>query len=119
MDESPETRQLVEAVAARLREARRAQRLTLRATLGARGQGPGPAVEAAPKAPAADPHAALPAASPREDASDFYRDRPGRDFVVKAGRAFFQAGAGIVADSDPEREYDETLHKALGMAAAL
>src|SRR5258705_404304 len=31
LDERPETRQLVEAVAARLREARRAQRLTLRA----------------------------------------------------------------------------------------
>src|SRR6266851_890860 len=31
LDESPETRALVEAVAARLREARRAQRLTLRA----------------------------------------------------------------------------------------
>jgi anthranilate/para-aminobenzoate synthase component I len=42
-----------------------------------------------------------------------------RTFVVKGGRAFFQAGAGIVADSDPEREYEETLQKALGMAAAL
>jgi para-aminobenzoate synthetase component 1 len=42
-----------------------------------------------------------------------------RTFVVKGSRAYFQAGAGIVADSVPEREYDETLHKALGMAAAL
>jgi para-aminobenzoate synthetase component I len=42
-----------------------------------------------------------------------------RTFVVKDGRAYFQAGAGIVADSDPAREYDETIHKALGMAAAL
>ncbi len=42
-----------------------------------------------------------------------------RTFVARNGRAFFQAGAGIVADSDPEREYDETLLKALGMAAAL
>ena len=42
-----------------------------------------------------------------------------RTFVVKQERAFFQAGAGIVADSDPEREYDETLDKARGMAAAL
>jgi para-aminobenzoate synthetase component 1 len=42
-----------------------------------------------------------------------------RTFVVKGGRAFFHAGAGIVADSDPEREYDETLHKARGMVAAL
>jgi para-aminobenzoate synthetase component 1 len=42
-----------------------------------------------------------------------------RTFVVKAGRAFFQAGAGIVADSDPEREYEETLYKAQGLVAAL
>jgi para-aminobenzoate synthetase component 1 len=42
-----------------------------------------------------------------------------RTFVVKQERAYFQAGAGIVADSDPEREYDETLDKARGMAAAL
>jgi len=42
-----------------------------------------------------------------------------RTFVVKDGGVFFQAGAGIVADSDPEREYEETLQKALGMAAAL
>ena len=30
-----------------------------------------------------------------------------------------QVGAGIVADSDPEREYDETLHKAAGIRLAL
>jgi para-aminobenzoate synthetase component 1 len=42
-----------------------------------------------------------------------------RTFVVTRGRAFFQAGAGIVADSDPEGEYRETLHKAQGMVAAL
>ncbi len=30
-----------------------------------------------------------------------------------------QAGAGIVADSDPEREYEETLHKAQGMVRAM
>jgi anthranilate/para-aminobenzoate synthase component I len=35
-----------------------------------------------------------------------------RTFVVKQGRAYIQAGAGIVADSDPEREYYETLKKA-------
>jgi aminodeoxychorismate synthase component I len=35
-----------------------------------------------------------------------------RTFVIKEGRAFVQAGAGIVADSDPEREYYETLKKA-------
>jgi para-aminobenzoate synthetase component 1 len=42
-----------------------------------------------------------------------------RTFVVKDGRVYFQAGGGIVADSDPEREYEETLHKARGMVAAL
>ena len=31
---------------------------------------------------------------------------------VVNGRVYFQAGAGIVADSDPTREYEETLHKA-------
>ncbi len=42
-----------------------------------------------------------------------------RTFVVTGGRAYVQAGGGIVADSDPAREYDETLDKARGMAAAL
>ncbi|PYI70282.1 MAG: anthranilate synthase component I, partial [Verrucomicrobia bacterium] len=32
--------------------------------------------------------------------------------VLKNGRAYFQAGAGIVADSDPQREYEETVNKA-------
>lgn len=35
-----------------------------------------------------------------------------RTFVVKDGWAYVQAGAGIVADSDPEREYHETIKKA-------
>jgi anthranilate synthase component 1 len=30
-----------------------------------------------------------------------------------------QAGAGIVADSDPEHEYHETLHKAEALAQAV
>jgi para-aminobenzoate synthetase component 1 len=42
-----------------------------------------------------------------------------RTFIVKRGRAYFQAGGGIVADSDPEREYEETLDKARGMVTAL
>ena len=42
-----------------------------------------------------------------------------RTFIVKGGRGYFQVGGGIVADSDPEREYDETLDKARGMVAAL
>jgi anthranilate synthase component 1 len=39
--------------------------------------------------------------------------------VLKKGRAYFQAGAGIVADSDPQREYEETLNKARAMMKAL
>jgi anthranilate synthase component 1 len=35
-----------------------------------------------------------------------------RTVVITAGEAFVQAGAGIVADSVPEREYQETLAKA-------
>src|SRR5438094_3002351 len=39
--------------------------------------------------------------------------------VLKNGKAYFQAGAGIVADSDPRREYEETLNKARAMTKAL
>jgi para-aminobenzoate synthetase component 1 len=42
-----------------------------------------------------------------------------RTFVAKGGKAYFQVGGGIVADSDPEKEYDETLVKAKGMMQAL
>ncbi|MBP1948561.1 anthranilate synthase component I [Virgibacillus litoralis] len=35
-----------------------------------------------------------------------------RSLVVKNNYAYLQAGAGIVYDSDPETEYNETLHKA-------
>ncbi|MBS3906767.1 MAG: anthranilate synthase component I [Syntrophaceae bacterium] len=35
-----------------------------------------------------------------------------RSVLVKEGRAYVQAGAGIVADSQPEKEYEETLNKA-------
>jgi anthranilate/para-aminobenzoate synthase component I len=31
----------------------------------------------------------------------------------------YHVGAGIVADSDPEKEYEETLHKARGLQTAL
>ena len=34
-------------------------------------------------------------------------------------RAFVQVGAGIVADSDPEREYWETVQKAKAMLEVL
>ncbi|SHF07694.1 anthranilate synthase component 1 [Desulforamulus putei DSM 12395] len=42
-----------------------------------------------------------------------------RTAVLHGGRAYLQAGAGIVADSDPAREYEESLHKARAMAAAV
>lgn len=42
-----------------------------------------------------------------------------RTALVKDGAAYFQAGGGIVADSDPEMEYEETLHKAEALYDAL
>lgn len=42
-----------------------------------------------------------------------------RTAVIKAGYAYFNVGAGIVADSDAEAEYEETLAKARGFGAAL
>jgi anthranilate synthase component 1 len=42
-----------------------------------------------------------------------------RTIVVDGDRAYIQAGAGIVADSDPAAEYEETVSKAKGMLAAI
>ena len=42
-----------------------------------------------------------------------------RSIVLKNGKAFLQAGAGIVADSDPSREFDETVSKAKAMLEAI
>jgi len=42
-----------------------------------------------------------------------------RTMVVSQGRAHYQVGGGIVADSNPEREYQETLDKAAAMRKAL
>ena len=42
-----------------------------------------------------------------------------RTIVVDGDRAYIQAGAGIVADSDPAAEYEETVNKAKGMLAAI
>ncbi|MGB9474833.1 MAG: anthranilate phosphoribosyltransferase, partial [Candidatus Udaeobacter sp.] len=39
--------------------------------------------------------------------------------VLKNGKAYFQAGAGIVADSNPHSEYKETVNKARAMTKAL
>jgi len=42
-----------------------------------------------------------------------------RSIVLKDGRAYLQAGAGIVADSDPTNEYQETVNKATAMVEAI
>ena len=42
-----------------------------------------------------------------------------RTLVMQGQTVSIQAGAGIVADSDPEREYRETLNKARALAAAV
>ena len=42
-----------------------------------------------------------------------------RTYLVLGDDVYFQAGGGIVADSDPEQEYRETLDKARGLIAAL
>ncbi|MFH1753827.1 MAG: aminodeoxychorismate synthase component I, partial [Candidatus Omnitrophota bacterium] len=42
-----------------------------------------------------------------------------RTFIIKGKKAYFQVGGGIVADSDPEMEYEETLHKARALVDAL
>jgi anthranilate synthase component I len=42
-----------------------------------------------------------------------------RTLVIRAGQAWVQAGAGIVADSVPDREYRETVHKAGALFSAI
>ena len=42
-----------------------------------------------------------------------------RTFLIKKNKAFFQVGGGIVADSDPEKEYQETLDKAKALILSL
>lgn len=42
-----------------------------------------------------------------------------RSLVLRGERAYFHAGGGIVADSEPEKEYQETLDKVNGLVAAL
>jgi para-aminobenzoate synthetase component 1 len=42
-----------------------------------------------------------------------------RTFIIKGGRAYFQVGGGIVYDSEPEAEYEETLDKARALIQAL
>lgn len=42
-----------------------------------------------------------------------------RTVVLQSGKAYFQAGAGIVADSVAEKEYEETVNKGRAMLKAL
>ncbi|RKD21564.1 aminodeoxychorismate synthase, subunit I [Caminicella sporogenes DSM 14501] len=42
-----------------------------------------------------------------------------RTIVCKDNKAYFQVGGGIVWDSDPELEYEESLHKAKALMRAL
>jgi para-aminobenzoate synthetase component 1 len=42
-----------------------------------------------------------------------------RTLVRSGERMVYQVGAGIVADSDPQKEYEETLHKAAGIRLAV
>jgi anthranilate synthase component 1 len=42
-----------------------------------------------------------------------------RTLVTHKDRIHLQAGAGIVADSDPAAEYEETVNKAMGVKLAI
>lgn len=42
-----------------------------------------------------------------------------RTIVIKGKTAYIQAGAGIVADSDPRLEYQETINKAMALIEAI
>ena len=42
-----------------------------------------------------------------------------RTLIREGSHLTYQVGAGIVADSDPEKEYEETLHKAAGIRLAI
>ncbi len=42
-----------------------------------------------------------------------------RTIIISGGRAFVQTGGGIVADSDPQAEWDETMTKARALLAGI
>lgn len=42
-----------------------------------------------------------------------------RTFILRGQDLWIQAGAGIVADSDPKKEYEETINKAMGLRRAV
>jgi anthranilate synthase component 1 len=39
--------------------------------------------------------------------------------LVRKGKAYVQAGAGIVADSDPQKEFEECMNKAKALIRAV
>lgn len=42
-----------------------------------------------------------------------------RTFIMQGENLWIQAGAGIVADSDPEKEFEETVNKSMGLRRAV
>jgi anthranilate synthase component 1 len=42
-----------------------------------------------------------------------------RTMIMKDGTVYFQSGAGIVYDSDPNKEYEETINKAKAIMTAI
>jgi anthranilate synthase component 1 len=42
-----------------------------------------------------------------------------RTLVIRDGKVHLQAGAGLVADSDPATEYEETVSKARAVVKAI
>ena len=42
-----------------------------------------------------------------------------RTAVKKDGRVYVQSGGGVVADSDPEKEYQESINKAMAVVEAV
>jgi len=42
-----------------------------------------------------------------------------RTFIIQGEDLWVQAGAGIVADSDPEKEFEETINKSMGLRRAV
>jgi para-aminobenzoate synthetase component 1 len=42
-----------------------------------------------------------------------------RTMIIKGARVYFQVGGGIIADSDPEAEFQETLDKGKAMFDAV
>jgi para-aminobenzoate synthetase component I len=53
------------------------------------------------------------------DAEDMRLSIAIRTMTVARGKLYYHVGSGIVADSDPAREYEETLQKAAGMQKAI